>query len=250
MGISTSKDKELVVTDNDNIKSSNLNSQFLFRKADLGKSKSKCACTAAKNMNPSINLKDLQSLVSSENEHIFHQQFWNSKTFIINAVDNIKARKYIDSKFTTSNSIYTTYNKCLIDSGILGTKAHLQMIIPHATSCYCDSSDPIINLESFSLCGCGMEIPSKIENCIFFGRYIFYNNFNFDFWIDYIKEILKGNRLQSRFIKQLMVLANEKNIDKVIEIAVMKYAENFDFIIKRLLLNHSINSKVDYIDRY
>ena len=132
MGISTSKDKELVVTDNDNIKSSNLNSQFLFRKADLGKSKSKCACTAAKNMNPSINLKDLQSLVSSRNEHIFHQQFWNSKTFIINAVDNIEARKYIDNKCTT-------YNKCLIDSGILGTKAHLQMIIPHATSCYCDS---------------------------------------------------------------------------------------------------------------
>ena len=79
MGISTSKDKELVVTDNDNIKASNLNSQFLFRKADFGKSKSKCACTAAKNINPSINLKDLQSLVSSENEHIFNQQFWNSK---------------------------------------------------------------------------------------------------------------------------------------------------------------------------
>ena len=118
MGISVSKGKEVVVTDNDNIETSNLNRQFLFRKNDIGNSKSKCACIAVKKMNPAFNCKDLQSRVGPENEHIFDEKFWNDQTFIINAVDNIQARKYIDNQCTT-------YEKCLIDSGTLGTKAHV-----------------------------------------------------------------------------------------------------------------------------
>lgn len=66
--------------------------------------------------------------------------------------------------------------------------------------------------------------------------------------IDYIKEILKGNRLPYRKIKQLMVLANEKNIDKVIEFAVIQYAENFDFKIKQLLLKYPKDYEDFYLD--
>ena len=47
-------------------------------------------------MNPAFNCKDLQSRVGPENEHIFDEKFWNSQTYIINAVDNIQVRKYID----------------------------------------------------------------------------------------------------------------------------------------------------------
>ena len=91
-----------------------------------------------------------------------------------------------------------------------------------------------------------MEIPSKIEDCILLGRHIFYENFNFVDMIDDIKEILKGNRLPSRFIKHFLVLANEKNIDKVIEFAVIQYAENFDLKIKQILLE----KPKDYEDFY
>ena len=133
MGISTSKDKQLIITDNDNIEISNLNNQFLFRKEDIGKSKSKCATDSIKKINPSFNCKNLQIKIS-EGEHSFTEEFWNSKTFIINGVDNIKARQYIDNQCTL-------YNKFLIDTGISSTKAHLQMIIPHITSCYNDSLD-------------------------------------------------------------------------------------------------------------
>ena len=125
MGISLSKDKKVVVTDNDNIETSNLNRQFLFRKNDIGHSKSKCACASVKRMNPSFNCKDLQSRVGPENEHIFDEKFWNSQTYIINALDYIKARKYIDTQCTT-------YGRCLIDSSILGTKTHVQMVV----TCY------------------------------------------------------------------------------------------------------------------
>ncbi len=48
MGIAINNKKEVIVTDNDNIEFSNLNRQFLFRKRDIGKSKSKCAYDEAK----------------------------------------------------------------------------------------------------------------------------------------------------------------------------------------------------------
>ena len=48
MGISTNKNKAITVTDHDTIKINNLPNQFLFRKNDLGGSKSKYVCIAAK----------------------------------------------------------------------------------------------------------------------------------------------------------------------------------------------------------
>ncbi len=134
MGFSVNKGKKVTVTDNDSIEVSNLNRQFLFRKNNVGHSKSKIACEAIRKMNPSFNCSDLQSRVGPENEHIFNEQFWNDQTYIINAVDNINARKYVDNQCTT-------YGRTLIDSGTLGTKAHVQMVVPFITTCYNDTSD-------------------------------------------------------------------------------------------------------------
>ena len=115
MGISDNKNKNVIVTDNDNIEVSNLNRQFLFRKGDVGKSKSKCACQEAKKIHPCFNCIDRQSRIGPENEHIYDEKFWNDQTCIINAVDNIEARKYIDKQCTFNE-------KPLIDCGTLGTK--------------------------------------------------------------------------------------------------------------------------------
>jgi len=46
--------------------------------------------------------------------------------FVVNAVDNINARLYVDGKCVW-------YNKPLLESGTLGTKANMQVIIPHKT---------------------------------------------------------------------------------------------------------------------
>ena len=132
MGIATHKDKKVIFTDNDNIEISNLNRQFLFRKSDVGKSKSKCACREAKIMNSSFNCLDKQSRIGPENVDIFDENFLDEKNYIINAVDNIDTRKYIDNQCTF-------YEKPLIESGTLGTKAHIQTIIPHITIYYNDS---------------------------------------------------------------------------------------------------------------
>jgi hypothetical protein len=82
MGIS-SRNGKTIVTDNDNIEVSNLNRQFLFRKNDVGQSKSQRDCAAMKYMNPDFKCADLQSRVGPENEHIFDDKFWDAQDFII-----------------------------------------------------------------------------------------------------------------------------------------------------------------------
>lgn len=53
----------------------------------------------------------------------------------MNAVDNIRARQYIDTQCVW-------YEKPLFESGTLGTKCHSQIIIPHKTQSYTDIVDP------------------------------------------------------------------------------------------------------------
>lgn len=71
-------------------------------------------------------------MVAPETEVVFNDAFWESLDFIVNAVDNIKARLYVDARCVW-------YEKPLLESGTLGTKANSQMIVPHKTLCYGDS---------------------------------------------------------------------------------------------------------------
>ena len=86
-------------------------------------------------MNKDLNVKADQLFVAPSTENIFNDNFWDSLDFIVNAVDNIKARLYVDSKCVF-------HEKPLLESGTLGCKANSQMIVPHKTLCYGDSQDP------------------------------------------------------------------------------------------------------------
>jgi ubiquitin-activating enzyme E1 len=55
-------------------------------------------------------------LVAKETEEIFNDRFWSSLNLVINAVDNNKARIYIDGKCVW-------HEIPLFDSGTTGTKA-------------------------------------------------------------------------------------------------------------------------------
>ena len=96
MGVACGPQGKITVTDNDNIEVSNLNRQFLFRKNNVGKPKSETACNIAKVMNPDLKINPLTSLLSSDTENIFNDAFWEELDFVVNAVDNIKARLHID----------------------------------------------------------------------------------------------------------------------------------------------------------
>ena len=86
-------------------------------------------------MNPTLNVRSYQTRVGPDTETVFNDQFWDSLSYVVNAVDNIHARHYVDGRCVW-------YEKALLESGTLGTKANSQMIIPHQTQCYRDSQDP------------------------------------------------------------------------------------------------------------
>lgn len=77
-------------------------------------------------MNKDLNVKDYMTIVSKDTEAVFNDEFWESLDFVVNAVDNLKARLYVDAQCVF-------YEKPLLESGTLGTKANSQMIVPHKT---------------------------------------------------------------------------------------------------------------------
>ena len=167
MGVSVNGG-EVVVTDDDSIEVSNLNRQFLFRRDDVGHSKSERAALAARRMNGALNVIAKQDRVSQENEHIFHDEFWLSRNFVTNAVDNVNARLYVDSRCVW-------YEVPLLESGTLGTKANTQVCLPHKTQSYGDSQDP--PEESIPMCTL-KNFPHAIEHCIEWAKDEFHGVFS------------------------------------------------------------------------
>ena len=96
IGLGSGPDGLVNVTDDDNIEISNLNRQFLFRKHNVGHNKAAVATSVGATLNPSVKFKSYTLRVGKENEPVFHDQFWESLNLVINAVDNVHARRYID----------------------------------------------------------------------------------------------------------------------------------------------------------
>ncbi|UKJ90616.2 ubiquitin-activating enzyme E1 [Theileria orientalis] len=135
LGCSSQGDGLLTITDNDRIEVSNISRQFLFRSRHVGMSKSMVACKSALDINPNLRVKPLEIRVGEETENLFDENFWSSQTLIVNALDNIQARTYVDGRCVW-------YEKPLLESGTLGTLGNVQVILPHITQCYSETQDP------------------------------------------------------------------------------------------------------------
>ncbi len=74
--------------------------QFLFRECHLRKSKSTVAASAAVAMNPQLSGRVHARLerVHEATEDIFSDVFFANTDIVSNALDNIKARLYVDSR--------------------------------------------------------------------------------------------------------------------------------------------------------
>ncbi|KAK7321373.1 hypothetical protein VNO77_31960 [Canavalia gladiata] len=159
MGVSCDKGK-LTITDDDVIEKSNLSRQFLFRDWNIGQPKSTVAASAAASINPCLNIEALQNRVGPETENVFHDTFWENLSVVINALDNVNARLYVDQR-----CLY--FQKPLLESGTLGTKCNTQMVIPHLTENYGASRDPpekqapMCTVHSF---------PHNIDHCLTWAR--------------------------------------------------------------------------------
>ncbi|KAL7001170.1 E1 ubiquitin-activating protein, partial [Sarracenia purpurea var. burkii] len=136
MGVSCNSPGKLTITDDDVIEKSNLT------------------------INPNLHIEALQNRVSPETENVFYDAFWENLGVVINALDNVNARLYVDQR-----CLY--FQKPLLESGTLGAKCNTQMVIPHLTENYGASRDPpekqapMCTVHSF---------PHNIDHCLTWAR--------------------------------------------------------------------------------
>ena len=245
MGFCTNdKDSKFIVTDNDSIEVSNLSRQFLFRQKDVGSSKAVTASNSVKLMNPKFNVVGLQKKVCEETEDYFDEDFWNKLDYVIMAVDSLQARKYIDTRVVK-------FEKCSVDAGTMGTVANTQIIVPHKTMSYGDNKEneeeapkviPMCTLRHF---------PSIITHCIEWSRDVFNAYFistvndiknyftNFETFKKNIEKEGSATQNLEKLLEEKIIIEFLINNDynKLIEYAVKKYTDNFDYRIQQLLYN-------------
>ncbi|PAV84139.1 hypothetical protein WR25_11353 isoform C [Diploscapter pachys] len=163
MGIGCGEGGKLLITDMDQIETSNLSRQFLFRKRDVGSKKSEVAAHAVKGFNADVRIESLMERVGEDTEHIFNDDFFEQLNGIANALDNVQARQYMDRR-----AVY--YGLPLLESGTLGTKGNTQVVYPHLTESYSSSVDPpeketpVCTLKNF---------PNEITHTIQWARDLF-----------------------------------------------------------------------------
>jgi len=200
MGLGTGKDGMVNVTDMDRIEVSNLNRQFLFRRENVGQQKSVCASNAAKVMNPAIKVTCYETKVCPETEDVFNDKFWESLTRVCNALDNMQARYYVDSRCVF-------YERPLLESGTLGTKCNSEIILPHLTMSYSERKESTAG-DAIPMCTL-RNFPYLPAHCIEWGRAQFTDVFDTP-----VRDAAQFIENQEVFIKNL---EKEGNVDAQLE---------------------------------
>lgn len=155
---------EVAITDMDTIEMSNLSRQFLFRNHHIGRAKSVVAAEAARHINADVRMTAYESKMAPETEAIFSEEFWAQQSVVLNALDNVMSRKYVDGRCLF-------YQKPLFESGTLGTKCNMQPVIPFVTESYSSSYDP--PEKGIPLCTL-KNFPNAIEHTIQWARDLFH----------------------------------------------------------------------------
>eukprot|EP00003_Mantamonas_plastica_P026497 TRINITY_DN543_c0_g1_i3.p1 TRINITY_DN543_c0_g1~~TRINITY_DN543_c0_g1_i3.p1 ORF type:complete len:791 (+),score=344.63 TRINITY_DN543_c0_g1_i3:1507-3879(+) len=180
MGLGASDDGKIYVTDMDTIERSNLNRQFLFREHNIGQLKSEAASEAVGAMNPNIQVETYKIPVGKDTEDVFDDAFWNNLSNVVNALDSVTARKYVDAR-----CVY--YRKSLLESGTLGTMANVQVVLANKSESYGSTEDPAG--KSIPMCTL-KNFPNQIEHCIEWARDRFTGLFRSQF--EQTEQYLKG----------------------------------------------------------
>ncbi|CDO71302.1 hypothetical protein BN946_scf184908.g59 [Trametes cinnabarina] len=238
MGLGSGPNGKIYVTDLDTIEKSNLNRQFLFRAKDLGKFKSEVAAEAVASMNPDLKgkIEARQEPVGPDTENIYDADFFASIDGVTNALDNVKARQYMDQRCVF-------YLKPLLESGTLGTKGNTQVIVPHLTESYSSSQDPpeketpVCTVKNF---------PNQIQHTIEWARQEFDNLFvkppqvvnSYLSEPNFLENNLKYSGQQKEQVEQIvsyLVTNKPLTFEECIVWARLQFEEKYNHAIRQLL---------------
>lgn len=233
IGLGCSQAGCIYITDMDIIEKSNLNRQFLFRNKDIGKFKSQVAANGIRDMNPEINILPFMDKVGPETEHVYSEEFFNKLDGVANALDNISARLYMDSRCVL-------FKKSLLESGTLGTKGNVQVIVPYLTESYGSSYDP----PEASIPVCTIKtFPNTSDHCIAWAREVFEDIFvlkpkNTKEYLDNPNKINELSQSEKyTFIENIIFVLNNvpSSKDDCIKFAFKQFYENYNYQISQLL---------------
>eukprot|EP00069_Balaena_mysticetus_P005904 bmy_18324T0 len=204
LGVGTGKEKGMVtVTDPDLIEKSNLNRQFLFRPHHIQKPKSYTAADATLKINPQLKIDAHLNKVCPATEVIYNDEFYTKQDIIITALDNVEARRYVDSRCLANL-------RPLLDSGTMGTKGHTEVIVPHLTESYNSHRDP--PEEEIPFCTL-KSFPAAIEHTIQWAR---------------DKKIQTGHSLEGCFQVIKLLSKRPRNWSHCVELARLKFEKYFN----------------------
>ncbi|KAL5015056.1 hypothetical protein ScPMuIL_009326 [Solemya velum] len=232
-------DGNVFVTDMDRIEKSNLNRQFLFRPWDVQKTKSSTAAAAAKEMNPNLKITPQENRVGPDTENIYTDEFFEVLDGVTNALDNVDARMYMDRR-----CVY--YCKPLLESGTLGTKANVQVVIPHVTESYSSSQDP--PEKSIPICTL-KNFPNAIEHTLQWARDLFEGIFTqpIECALQYINDpkfLERTMKLQGsqpietlEAVKRALVDDRPKDFQSCVAFARSLWQDHYSNTIRQLLFN-------------
>ena len=170
IGLGTASSGRITMTDPDVIELSNLNRQFLFREKHIRKPKSVTAAASAIQMNPDLKEHITARLdkIHKDTEHIYNEQFYAEQNLVANALDNVKARVFIDAQCVKARVP-------LLDSGTLGPKGHVQVVLPFKTMSYASIEDPEDN-NAIPFCTMKM-FPENTIHCVEWAKALFETQF-------------------------------------------------------------------------
>ncbi|KAK5577972.1 hypothetical protein RB653_002920 [Dictyostelium firmibasis] len=246
LSVATNPDTDglITITDNDLIEKSNLNRQFLFRNKDINQWKSKVAALATQSMNSSIKIQANQDKIEGATENIYNDDFYNQLDVVVSALDNVEARLYLD-KQCVSHSLP------LLESGTLGTKGHVQVILPYLTESYASQKDP--NEKQTPFCTL-KSFPTNLDHCIQWSRdkfekFFAINPLELDKFLNqphYLQQLLNSsssNKIStSRTLSKMMDNFIESWSDCII-MARIKFEKLFNHNIRQLLKSYPLDLK-------
>lgn len=123
--------KDIHVIDMDTIDVSNLNRQFLFRAADVGKSKAEVAAAFVQRRIPSVRITPHNCKIQD-----FDEDFYMQFTLVVCGLDSIEARRWINATLVDMVDGENPESlKPLIDGGTEGFKGQARVVLPSISSC-------------------------------------------------------------------------------------------------------------------
>jgi ubiquitin-activating enzyme E1 C len=172
--LSMSGFRNITIIDMDTIDLSNLNRQFLFRNADVGKSKSETAAKFVNNRVPGVNVTAINKKIQE-----MPNDFYKGFNIVISGLDSISARRWMNSLLVSfvkyednedpeaEKEIDFSTLIPFIDGGTEGFKGQARVIMPRLTSCYECTMGLFTPQKAVPLCTAA-STPRTPEHCIVF----------------------------------------------------------------------------------